>query len=201
MNKQKKKKRRGKKSVQNLLGLQGFTAYGLKTAGGELVYFAIQPTNISVLSHANIEIKIRRLLMVLTALPYLEVACLDSAQRFDDNQHCMEQRIRQEENPKVRHALEQDREFLDSIQLEMSTARQFVLGLRFKNEKDSQVFTAVNRAEKAISEQGFEVRRLGKEDVKRLLAIYFEATMNGDKIPDVEGSENFDLTKLRGAAT
>ena len=68
MNKQKKKKR-GKKSVQNLLGLQGFTTYGLKTTGGELVYFAIQPTNISVLSHVNIEIKIRHLLMVLTALP------------------------------------------------------------------------------------------------------------------------------------
>lgn len=197
--KKQKKKKRGKKSVQNLLGLQGFTTYGLKTAGGELVYFAIQPTNISVLSHANIEIKIRHLLMVLTALPHLEVACLDAAQRFDDNQHFMENRIRQEDNPKVRAALEKDREFLDSIQLEMSTARQFVLGLRFKNEKDAQVFTAVNRAEKIITEQGFEVRRLAKEDVKRVLAIYFEATMNGDQIPDVEGIENFDLSKLRGA--
>ena len=195
MNKQKRKKR-GKKSVQNLLGLQGFTTYGLRTLGGELVYFAIQPTNIFVLSHANIEIKIRHLLMVLTALPHLEVACLDAAQRFDDNQNFMEQRIRQEDNPKVRAALEKDREFLDSIQLEMSTARQFVLGLRFKNEKDAQVFTAVNRAEKIITEQGFEVRRLAKEDVKRVLAIYFEATMNGDQIPDVEGIENFDLSKL-----
>ena len=199
MNKQKRKKR-GKKSVQNLLGLQGFTTYGLRSLGGELVYFAIQPTNIFVLSHANIEIKIRHLLMVLTALPHLEVACLDAAQRFDDNQNFMEQRIRQEDNPKVRAALEKDREFLDSIQLEMSTARQFVLGLRFKNEKDAQVFTAVNRAEKIITEQGFEVRRLAKEDVKRVLAIYFEATMNGDQIPDVEGIENFDLSKLRGAA-
>ena len=197
MNKQKKKKR-GKKSVQNLLGLQGFTTYGLKTTGGELVYFAIQPTNISVLSHVNIEIKIRHLLMVLTALPHLEVACLDSAQRFDDNQQFMESRIRQEDNPKVRYALAQDREFLDSIQLEMSTARQFILGLRFKNEKDAQVFTAINRAEKAITDRGFEVRRLGKEDVKRMLALYFESTMNGDRIPDVEGSENFDLSKLRG---
>lgn len=197
MNKQKKKKR-GKKSVQNLLGLQGFTTYGLKTTGGELVYFAIQPTNISVLSHVNIEIKIRHLLMVLTALPHLEVACLDSAQRFDDNQQFMEQRIRQEDNPKVRTALEQDREFLDSIQLEMSTARQFVLGLRFKNEKDAQVFTAINRAEKAITDRGFEVRRMGKPEIKRVLALYFESTMNGDRIPDVEGSENFDLSKLRG---
>lgn len=192
-----RKRRRGKRSVQNLLGLQGFTAYGLKTAGGELVFFAIQPTNISVLSHANIEIKIRHLLMTLTALPHLEAACLDSAQRFDDNQRFMESRLHQEDNLKVRYALEQDREFLDSIQLEMSTARQFVLILRFKNEKDSQVFTAVNRAEKAVSEQGFEVRRLGKEDIKRLLAIYFEASMNGDLIPDVEGAENFDLEKAR----
>ena len=134
MNKQKKKKR-GKKSVQNLLGLQGFTAYGLQTTGGELVFFAIQPTNISVLSHANVEIKIQNLLMVLRSLPHLEAVCLDSAQRFDDNQQFMEQRIRQEDNPKVRAALEQDREFLDSIQLEMSTARQFVLCLRFKNMK------------------------------------------------------------------
>ena len=198
MNKQKKKKR-GKKSVQNLLGLQGFTTYGLQTAGGELVYFAIQPTNISVLSHANIEIKIQHLLMVLNALPYLEVACLDAAQRFDDNQQFMEQRIRQEDNPKVRTALEQDREFLDSIQLEMSTARQFVLGLRFKNEKDSQIFSRINDAQKALHDEGFEAWRMGKPEIKRMLALYFESSMTGDQIPDVEGSENFDLTKLRGA--
>lgn len=194
--KKQKKKKRGKKSVQNLLGLQGFTTYGLKTTGGELVYFAIQPTNISVLSHANIEIKIRHLLMVLTALPHLEVACLDSAQRFDDNQQFMESRIRQEDNPKVRHALEQDREFLDSIQLEMSTARQFVLALRFKNEKDSQIFSRINDARKALHDEGFEARRMGPSEVKRMLALYFEASMTGDQIPDVEGSENFDLTKL-----
>ena len=188
MNKQKKKKR-GKKSVQNLLGLQGFTTYGLQTAGGELVYFAIQPTNISVLSHANIEIKIQHLLMVLNALPYLEVACLDAAQRFDDNQQFMEQRIRQEDNPKVRTALEQDREFLDSV-----------LGLRFKNEKDSQIFSRINDAQKALHDEGFEAWRMGKPEIKRMLALYFESSMTGDQIPDVEGMENFDLSKLKGAA-
>lgn len=199
MNKQKKKKR-GKKSVQNLLGLQGFTAYGLQTTGGELVFFAIQPTNISVLSHANVEIKIQNLLMVLRSLPHLEAVCLDSAQRFDDNQQFMEQRIRQEDNPKVRAALEQDREFLDSIQLEMSTARQFVLCLRFKNMKESLMFTTLNQMERSINDRGFEVRRMGKPEIKRMLALYFESSMTGDQIPDIEGSENFDLSKLRGAA-
>lgn len=198
--KKQKKKKRGKKSVQNLLGLQGFTTYGLKTIGGELVYFAIQPTNISVLSHANVEIKIQNLLMVLRSLPHLEAVCLDSAQRFDDNQQFMESRIRQEENPKVRHALEQDQEFLDSIQLEMSTARQFVLGLRFKNEKDSQIFSRINDAQKALHDEGFEAWRMGKPEIKRMLALYFESSMTGDQIPDVEGMENFDLSKLKGAA-
>ena len=196
MNKQKKKKR-GKKSVQNLLGLQGFTAYGLQTTGGELVFFAIQPTNISVLSHANVEIKIQNLLMVLRSLPHLEAVCLDSAQRFDDNQQFMESRIRQEDNPKVREALEQDREFLNSIQLEMSTARQFVLALRFKNEKDSQIFSRINDAQKALHDEGFEAWRMGKPEIKRMLALYFESSMTGDQIPDVEGIENFDLDKAR----
>lgn len=191
-----RKRKRGRKSVQNLLGLQGFTTYGLKTTGGELVFFSIQPTNISVLSPANIEIKIQKLLVVLTSQPWLEVICMDSAQRFDDNQQFMEQRIRQETNHKVRNALEQDREFLDSIQLEMSTARQFVVILRFKNEKESQVFGGINQARKSFSDEGFEVRLMGKPEIKRMLALYFESSMNGDQIPDIEGSENFDLSKL-----
>ena len=96
----------------------------------------------------------------------------------------------------MRDALEQDREFLDSIQLEMSTARQFVVILRFKNEKESQVFADINQARKSFNDEGFEVRLMGKPEIKRMLALYFESSMNGDLIPDIEGSENFDLSKL-----
>ena len=48
-NKKKKQKKgsRGKKnSVQELLGIQHFTRYGLMTEHGELVFFQIAPTNI-----------------------------------------------------------------------------------------------------------------------------------------------------------
>ena len=37
---------------------------------------------------------------------------------------------------------------------------------------------------------------MGKPEIKRMLALYFESSMNGDLIPDIEGSENFDLSKL-----
>ncbi len=62
----------------------------------------MQPTNISVLSHANVETKIRHLLMVFSAHPGLEISCLDSCQRFDDNRRFIKQRLREEENPAVR---------------------------------------------------------------------------------------------------
>ena len=51
----------------------------------------------------------------------------------------------------MRYALAQDRGVSDLIQLEMSTARQFVLALRFKNEKDSQIFSRINDARKAFA--------------------------------------------------
>ena len=30
---------------------------------------------------------------------------------------------------------------------------------------------------------------MGKRDIKRFLAIYFEASMNGDQMPDVDGEQ------------
>ena len=53
MKQQKKKKGR---SVQDLLGIRTFTKYGLSTNKGELLFYLVSPTNISVLSHTNIEI-------------------------------------------------------------------------------------------------------------------------------------------------
>ena len=57
-----KKTKKGKRnSVQELLGIQRFTRYGLLTDLGELVFFRVAPTNISVLSRVNIENKISHL--------------------------------------------------------------------------------------------------------------------------------------------
>ncbi len=73
------------RSVQELLGIKTFTKYDLTTTKGELLFYLVSPTNISVLSHTNIEIKIRHLMMVLSALPDIEIVCTDSSECFDDN--------------------------------------------------------------------------------------------------------------------
>ena len=187
----KQKKRKGR-SVQQLLGIQTFTKYGLMTDNGELLFYRVAPTNISVLSAANIEIKIRHLQMVLSAIPDIEIICTDSCECFDDNKAYLYRRAMEENNPDVRGLLLKDREMLTSMQAEMSTARQFVMVKRCRGMKPEQVFVAMNRVLKAVAEQGFEVQRMGKPDIKRLIAIYFGASMDGDLMPDADGSQFFE---------
>ncbi|MEE0840448.1 MAG: hypothetical protein U0L72_07915 [Acutalibacteraceae bacterium] len=188
----KQKKKKGG-SVQELIGIKTFTKYGLKTNRGELLFYLVAPTNISVLSHTNIEIKVRHLMMVLSSLPDIEIACTDSSECFDDNKAYLHTRLDEEINPKVKRVLKKDVEFLDQIQVEMATARQFLFIARCKAKKPEQVFQMANRVEKVISEQGFEVRRMKKEDIKRFLALYFDASFNGEQMPDIDGEQFFEV--------
>lgn len=173
-----KKKKKGQ-SVQDLLGIKTFTKHGLKVGRDTFVLFSVVPTNISVLSYENIEIKINHLMMVLSAVPDIEVNCTDAAECFDTNKSYLLKRIENEPFRGVRELLKKDFEFLDNLNVEGSTARQFLFIVRCKNASDDQVLTIANRVEKIISEQNF--------DIKRFLAIYYDASLNGESIPDYDG--------------
>lgn len=193
MEQEKPQKKRKGRSVQDFIGAKTFTKYGLMTQKGELLFFLVSPTNISVLSYVNIEIKIRHLMMVLSTIPDIEITCTDSSECFDDNKAYLRGRLDYEQNPKVRKLIKKDIEFLDNVQVEMATARQFLFTARVKALKDKQVFDAANRVEKTISEQGFEVKRMHKADIKRFLALYFEASMNGEQMPDIDGEQYYEV--------
>ena len=189
-----KMKIKNRRSVQELLGLRGFTRYGLSTTQGELLLFQVAPTNISVLSQANIEIKIRHLMMVLSALPDLEITCTDASECFDGNKAYLSARLENEPNVKVRRLIQKDITALDELQSEMSTARQFLFTARCKNLKPEQVFQKANAVEKRITEQGFEVHRMNKQEIMRFLALYFEASQYGETLPDIDGAQYFEVT-------
>lgn len=182
-----------KNSVQALIGLERFTRYGVKNDKAELALFAVEPTNISVLSASNVEIKIHSLMTVLSVIPDLEFIATDSAERFDDNKAYIRKRLQTEQNESVCRLLEADYDFLDEIQLEMSSARQFMFAIRFRKEKPEQVFNTLNRVEKTLAEHGFTARRMSKSEIKRMLALYFGSSIAGDEIPDIEGENEFDL--------
>lgn len=193
--KEKQQKKQRGRSVQDLIGVKTFTKYGLATNKGELLFYLVSPTNISVLSHVNIEIKIRHLMMVLSAVPDIEITCTDSSECFDDNKSYLQERLSEERNLRVRKLIKKDIDFLDHIQMEMATARQFLFIARLKNMKDKQIFDTANRIEKVISEQGFETHCMKKDEIKRFLSLYFDASMNGEQMPDNDGEQFFCFEK------
>lgn len=181
-----RKKNKGR-SVQDLFGIKTFTKNGLQVGKNTFVFFSVAPTNISVLSYENIDLKIQRLMMVLSAIPDIEISCTDAAESFDTNKAYLLDRIEKEDSEKIKALLKKDYDFIDNINMESSTARQFMFIIRCKNSSDEQVSTIANRVEKIITEQNFDIKRLGKPEIKRFLAIYFDASLNGELIPDIDG--------------
>ena len=176
-----------KNSVQALMGFERFTNYGIKTEKAEIAFFSVEPTNISVLSEVNIDNKIHHLMTLLTSVPFLEIMALDSFEYFDSNKAYVKARLQEEQNGSIRKLLLADLDFLDGIQIEMSTARQFLFAVRFKREKENVIFNRINEVDKIFKDNGFIVRRMNKNDIKRMLAIYFGTSISGDMIEDIEG--------------
>ena len=178
-----------RKSLQELIGIDSFTRYGLAANKGELLFFQVAPANLSVLSRENVERCIRNLTQLLSAVPDLEVLCADACECFDDNRAFLLQRLEEETNPTVRDLLRADAAHLEEMQSELSNARQFILIKRCAGLTQEQVFQLANRMTKVISDQGFDVRRMDKTEIKRFLGIYFGATVTGELLPDVDGAQ------------
>jgi len=188
MSRKEKKEQKQRQATRQLINTRAITDYSLQTYGhGELVYFIIKPSNISVLSEASISARIYALMTVLKGMAEIEMCCLNSRENFEDNKRFLKSRAEQEDNPAVRKLLEADLTFLDRIQVQMATAREFLIIIRLRDEKESEVFPYLNRIEKTLREQGFSVKRAGKEDIKRLLAVYFEQNVTTEKFEDFDG--------------
>ena len=202
-----------KQSTAELIGISHFSRNGLMTKRyGEVVYFIVQPTNISVLSETSIAIKINHLMQLLSEQPDIEIICSDARENFEYNKLSLARKaekeenlkamllsmskaakntpiiaaLRNKENPKVQLLLRRDMKFLDDIQLQMSTAREFMFAYRITHESEDGALATLNRIEKNISDQGFEVKRADKDDIKRFLSRYF-GHMTEDAIDDVDG--------------
>lgn len=187
--------KRKNNAVQSFIGFERFTRFGVKTEKTEIAFFSVEPTNISVLSAANIDTKIRYLMTLLSTVPDLEIIALDSCECFDSNKIYVKNRLQNEHNEGVRKLLQADYSFLDEIQSEMSSARQFMFAIRFRREKDEQIFNTINRVDKAISEHGFSARRMTKPEIKRMLALYFGTSISGEEITDIEGENYLEVIR------
>ncbi|WP_313527788.1 hypothetical protein [Anaerotignum sp.] len=181
------KKEKGSVSTQSLMNIETITDYSLVTPHGELVYFIIHPTNISVLSESSVSSRIYALMTVLKGIAEIEMLCLNSKENFDDNKSFLQKRLEEEPNPIIRSLLQKDSQNLDRMQVQMATAREFLIIIRLRNEKESDVFPYLSRIEKSLKDQGFTTRRADNADIKRILGVYFEQNVTTDKYEDYDG--------------
>ena len=187
MGRKQKEKERQKQSTRELIGIDEITDYSLKTPYGELVYFIIHPTNISVLSDESVSARIYALMTVLKGIAEIEMLCLNSKENFDDNKQYLKKRMEMEQNPVIRKLLQQDSTNLDRMQIQMATAREFLIIIRLKNEKESNVFPYLARIEKSLKDQGFAAKRADNSDIKRFLGVYYEQNVTTEKYEDYDG--------------
>lgn len=182
-----KKKSERNQSTRQIMGIDSIKDYCIATRMGDLVFFIIKPTNISVLPDSGVTARIYALLNVVKGLAEIEMLALNSRESFEDNKRFYASRMEAEELPALRRLLEQDSSHLDRIQALMASAREFYIIVRLRNEKESEVFPYLSRIEKTIKDNGFSVSRAGEQELKRMLGIYFEQDVTTEQYEDYDG--------------
>lgn len=174
LNKKRKKELRQRQNARQLMGIDQLTDHGIKTNHGELVFFLIKPDNLSVLSDEGIRGRVLALTRLLCAMPEVRMLALDSRESFQRNKDWYRQRLESEELPALRELLRQDAAHLDEIQTATASAREFALVCRPEQQNGETDESRLRLTEKRIRDQGFHVRLAGEQDIKRLLAVYYQ---------------------------
>lgn len=181
---QKKKER-----VQDLIGIKELRSSGVlrKEREEEVVVFLLEAENLSVLSEAAIRQKVYGLMTILKGITELELCCVNSRENFTENKRYLKRRMEAEKNPAVRQLLQLDLEMLETMERQNSGAREFLLFVRLSRENTRDVGSLLTRVERAFREQAIRVKRAEKEDMKRILSVYFAQHVTPERLADYDG--------------
>jgi hypothetical protein len=187
--KQKRKKlSRARRGVRKLVDIRALTGYGVTTYGhGEIAFFSVKPSNLSVLTPESLTARINALMNVMKGVAEIIMLCLSSRENYADNKRYLRDRLDDEENEAIRDQLRQDILLLDNEQTSMATAREFFLVLHLRGDNPLEIPPYLSHVEQIVREQGFSVRRAGQEDMMRILGMYFEQNVTSDRLEAFDG--------------
>ena len=189
MNRKQKKELRRHMSTRQLMGIDQLTEHGLKTARGELVFSLVSPDNLSVLSVEGVRGRVRALTELLRSMEAVELLALDSRESFQSNKHHYQNRLEREDLPALRELLRQDMGHLDEIQSTTASAREFALVYR-RDGKTTEDASHLKQLEKRILDCGFHVRMADDQDVRRLLAVYYQQDVTTEYFESFDGERS-----------
>ena len=186
MTRKQKKELRRHLSTRQLMGIDQLTTHGLKTAKGELVFFLLSPDNLSVLSADGVRNRVRALTDLLRSVDAAELLALDSRESFQSNKNYYQTRLEQEAVPAIREMLRQNMAHLDDIQSTTASAREFALVHRI-DPKSNEDYSTLKQLEKRVRDCGFHVRMAEEQDIKRLLAVYYQQDVTTEHFDSFDG--------------
>ena len=183
MKRKQKKELRERQSTRQLMGISQLTDHGVKTAKGELAFFMLSPDNLSVLSPEGVQARVTALGNLLRTTPAVRLQAMDSRESFQANKDFYQRRLEQEQLPAIRDLLRQDAAHLDDIQASTASAREFALV--YPVDKDSAADPRLT--EKNLRDAGFHVRLADGQDIKRILAVYYQQDVVTEQFLNFDG--------------
>ncbi len=187
MTRKQKKELRKRQSTRQLMGIDRLTEHGVATPRGELVFFLIRPDNLSVLSPEVIRGRVRALMELLRGTDQVRLLALDSRESFTRNKAWYQQRLEEETNPAIRELLERDKAHLDEIQTMTASAREFAIAYTLERKGGDSAEARLSLMAKDIRDCGFHVRAAEEQDVKRLLAVYYQQDVTTEHFDNYDG--------------
>ena len=175
------------RSTRQLMGIDELTDCGVKTAKGEFVFFLVRPDNLSVLSSEGITARVRALMELLRGTDTVTLRALDSRESYERNKIWYQQRLEEETNPAIRELLRKDKEYLDQIQTTTASAREFALIYPVERHANESIQSWITTRAKTIRDRGFHVRLAGEQDIKRLLAVYYQQDVTTEYFESYDG--------------
>lgn len=186
MTRKQKKALRQEQSTRQLMGISQLTEHGAKVIGGELVFYLIQPDNLSVLSPEGVRDRVRALSDLLRTSAEVIMVAVDSRESFQHNKDYYRARLEEETIPAIRELLRQDMDHLDTIQAGTASSREFALLCRMDAQSASDP-PQLAQMEKRIHSHGFRVRLATEQDIKRILAVYYQQDAFTDIFDNYDG--------------
>lgn len=190
MNRAQKKELRQRQTSRQLMGIRQLTEHGARTAGGELAFFLVRPDNLTVLSSEGIRGRIRALTDLLCATPEVRLLALDSRESFQRNKDWYSRRLEDEELPAIRELLRQDAAHLDEIQATTASAREFALVYRLEEMEEGARLSFLRQTEQALHGLGFHARLASEQDIKRILAVYYQQDVTTEYFENYDGERS-----------
>lgn len=180
--------RKKKKSTRRLLNLKTIRESRIIGYNNhQLLYYSIVPYNLSVLSNDNIEGKIFELMNLIRSTDNVEILCLNNRENFRFNKEYLLERIQQESVESVRRLLKKELNHIEDIQLRTATARSFLIGVRIRKTDEREIAQDISMMEKTFLQEGFTMQKLSQDELKTLLAVYFEQNVTTEKFENFDG--------------